>query len=65
MKNGNFEIYSYFIPILILIFILMQQHELEVKDTEHSITEVAVIETVFSSLKEYRCFSSRLKLFIK
>ena len=28
MKNGNFEIYSYFIPILILIFIPMQQHSL-------------------------------------
>lgn len=39
--------------------------ELEVNDTEHTIVEIAAIETVFLTLKKYGCFLMRLKLHLR
>jgi hypothetical protein len=36
--------------------------ELVIDDTEHTIIEVAAIETVFSSLKKHGCFLMGLKV---
>ena len=39
--------------------------ELVITETEHTITEVAAMETVFGALKERGCLSMPIKIFVK